>query len=71
MTKIGLEFGILVIVICLIFGICDLEFLFLLLPGHGVIIPKNKKGAEVAVHQRQFRFVSLAFLPYLFTFLYS
>ena len=27
MTKTGLEFGILVIVICLIFGICDLEFL--------------------------------------------
>jgi hypothetical protein len=29
MTKTGLEFGILVIAICLIFGICDLEFLFL------------------------------------------
>jgi hypothetical protein len=29
MTKTGLEFGILVIVICLIFVICDLEFLFL------------------------------------------
>jgi len=29
MTKTGLEFGILVIVICLIFDICDLEFLFL------------------------------------------
>ena len=28
MTKTGLEFGILVIVICLIFVICDLEFLF-------------------------------------------
>ena len=27
MTKTGLEFGILVIVICLIFVICDLEFL--------------------------------------------
>jgi hypothetical protein len=27
MTKTGLEFGILVIVICLIFEICDLEFL--------------------------------------------
>jgi len=27
MTKTGLEFGILVIVICLIFDICDLEFL--------------------------------------------
>ena len=27
MTKTGLEFGILVIVICLVFGICDLEFL--------------------------------------------
>ena len=27
MTKTGLEFGILVIVICLIFAICDLEFL--------------------------------------------
>ena len=26
MTKTGLEFGILVIVICLIFVICDLEF---------------------------------------------
>ena len=26
MTKTGLEFGISVIVICLIFGICDLEF---------------------------------------------
>jgi hypothetical protein len=26
MTKTGLEFGILVIVICLIFAICDLEF---------------------------------------------
>ena len=52
MTKTGLEFGILVIVICLIFGICDLEFLFLLLPGHGVIIPENENGAEVAVHLR-------------------
>jgi len=29
MTKTGLEFGILVIVICLLFDICDLEFLFL------------------------------------------
>jgi len=29
MTKTGLEFRILVIVICLIFEICDLEFLFL------------------------------------------
>jgi len=29
MTKTGLEFGILVIVICLMFDICDLEFLFL------------------------------------------
>jgi thiol:disulfide interchange protein len=29
MTKTGLEFQILVIVICLIFVICDLEFLFL------------------------------------------
>ena len=29
MTKTGLEFRILVIVICLIFDICDLEFLFL------------------------------------------
>jgi hypothetical protein len=29
MTKTGLEFRILVIVICLIFVICDLEFLFL------------------------------------------
>ena len=29
MTKTGLEFGILVIVISLIFVICDLEFLFL------------------------------------------
>jgi hypothetical protein len=29
MTKTGLEFVILVIVICLIFVICDLEFLFL------------------------------------------
>ncbi len=29
MTKTGLEFLILVIVICLIFEICDLEFLFL------------------------------------------
>jgi hypothetical protein len=29
MTKTGLEFGILVIVICLIFDICDLEFLSL------------------------------------------
>jgi hypothetical protein len=29
MIKTGLEFGFLVIVICLIFGICDLEFLFL------------------------------------------
>ena len=28
MTKTGLEFGISVIVICLIFDICDLEFLF-------------------------------------------
>jgi hypothetical protein len=28
MTKTGLEFGISVIVICLIFVICDLEFLF-------------------------------------------
>jgi hypothetical protein len=28
MTKTDLEFGILVIVICLIFDICDLEFLF-------------------------------------------
>ena len=28
MTKISLEFGISVIVICLIFEICDLEFLF-------------------------------------------
>jgi len=27
MTKTGLEFGILIIVICLIFDICDLEFL--------------------------------------------
>ncbi|MCK5658128.1 MAG: hypothetical protein KAI21_09810, partial [Deltaproteobacteria bacterium] len=27
MTKTGLEFGILVIVICLLFEICDLEFL--------------------------------------------
>jgi len=27
MTKTSLEFGILVIVICLIFGICDLKFL--------------------------------------------
>jgi hypothetical protein len=26
MTKTGLEFGILVIVICLLFEICDLEF---------------------------------------------
>ena len=26
MTKTGLEFGISVILICLIFGICDLEF---------------------------------------------
>ena len=30
MTKTGLEFVILVIVICLIFDICDLEFLCLL-----------------------------------------
>ena len=52
MTKIGSEFGILVIVICLIFGICDLGFLFLLLPGHGAIIPKNENKAEVAVHLR-------------------
>ncbi len=29
MTETGLEFRILVIVICLIFEICDLEFLFL------------------------------------------
>ena len=29
MTKTGFEFRILVIVICLIFDICDLEFLFL------------------------------------------
>ena len=29
MTKTGLEFVILVIVICLIFDICDLEFLLL------------------------------------------
>jgi hypothetical protein len=29
MTKTGLQFRILVIVICLIFVICDLEFLFL------------------------------------------
>ena len=29
MTKTGLEFRILVIVICLIFVICDLEFLIL------------------------------------------
>jgi len=29
MTKTGLEFGNSVIVICLIFEICDLEFLFL------------------------------------------
>ncbi len=29
MTKTGLEIGISVIVICLIFDICDLEFLFL------------------------------------------
>ncbi len=29
MTKTGLEFRILVIVICLIFDICDLEFIFL------------------------------------------
>ncbi len=29
MTKTGLEFKILVIVICLIFDICDLEFLLL------------------------------------------
>jgi len=28
-TKTGLKFGISVIVICLIFDICDLEFLFL------------------------------------------
>jgi hypothetical protein len=28
MTKTGLEFGISVIVICLLFDICDLEFLF-------------------------------------------
>jgi hypothetical protein len=40
MTKTGLGFGILVIVICLIFVICDLEFLFLqyyttqILPRH-------------------------------------
>jgi len=27
MTKTSLEFGILVIVICLVFGICDLKFL--------------------------------------------
>ena len=30
MTKTGLEFRILVIVICLIFVICDLEFPFLI-----------------------------------------
>jgi hypothetical protein len=28
MTKTNLEFGILVIVVCLIFEFCDLEFLF-------------------------------------------
>ena len=32
MTKTGLEFGTLVIVICLIFVICDLEFYLLLGP---------------------------------------
>jgi hypothetical protein len=37
MTKTGLEFGILVIVICLIFDICDLEFFnhFSRLPQEG------------------------------------
>ena len=29
MTETGLEFGILIIVICLIFEICNLEFIFL------------------------------------------
>ena len=33
MTKTGLEFRILVIVICLIFDICDLEFLILPYPN--------------------------------------
>jgi hypothetical protein len=40
MTKTGLEFGISVIVICLIFEIYDLEFLFLqysTTPGRGYL----------------------------------
>jgi hypothetical protein len=32
------------------FGHCDLELLFLLLPGHGLTIFKNEKGVEGAVH---------------------
>ena len=51
MTKTGLGFGILVFVICLIFVICDLEFLFLqyyttqILPSHhrGLCLPAQSE----------------------------
>jgi len=43
MTKTDLEFGISVIVICLIFGICDLEFLVLLYSSR---LPHEKKTIE-------------------------
>ena len=43
MTKTGLEFRILVIVICLIFVVCDLEFLVLLYSSR---LPHEKKTIE-------------------------
>jgi hypothetical protein len=45
MTKTGLEFRILVIVICLIFVICDLEFLILQYPRPLAIF--TGKGIEI------------------------
>jgi hypothetical protein len=45
MTKTGLEFKILVIVICLLFEICDLEFLFL--PNSLAISPG--KASEICL----------------------
>jgi hypothetical protein len=42
MTKTGLEFGILIIVICLIFEICDLEFHKFALLHHSSRLPQDR-----------------------------
>ena len=64
MTKTGLEFGILVIVICLIFDICDLEFL--VTPADFRMKERRQKPPLGAAQSRVFRariLYSMAALP--------